>query len=39
MWGRWKVLIIHRLLVRQPRRFPDLEHATPQVTQKMLTSS
>ncbi|MFI1584479.1 winged helix-turn-helix transcriptional regulator [Embleya sp. NPDC020630] len=34
--GRWKLLIIHHLLVRRPRRFSDLERAIPQVTQKML---
>ncbi|GAA3369373.1 hypothetical protein GCM10017744_088800 [Streptomyces antimycoticus] len=34
--GRWKLLIIHHLLVREPRRFSDLERAIPQVTQKML---
>ncbi|MCI2417948.1 winged helix-turn-helix transcriptional regulator [Saccharopolyspora sp. K220] len=34
--GRWKLLIIHHLLVRQPRRFSDLERAIPRVTQKML---
>ncbi|WP_069868101.1 winged helix-turn-helix transcriptional regulator [Streptomyces malaysiensis] len=35
--GRWKLLIIHHLLVRQPRRFSDLERAIGQVTQKMLS--
>ncbi|SNX88575.1 HxlR family transcriptional regulator [Streptomyces sp. TLI_55] len=34
--GRWKLLIIHHLLIRQPRRFSDLERAIPEVTQKML---
>jgi DNA-binding HxlR family transcriptional regulator len=34
--GRWKLLIVHHLLVRQPRRFSDLERAIPRVTQKML---
>ncbi|MFF4733564.1 winged helix-turn-helix transcriptional regulator [Streptomyces mirabilis] len=34
--GRWKLLIIHHLLVRRPRRFSDLERAIPDVTQKML---
>ncbi|XVV39162.1 winged helix-turn-helix transcriptional regulator [Streptomyces sp. CA-100214] len=34
--GRWKLLIIHHLLVRRPRRFSDLERAIPEVTQKML---
>ncbi|MFF4260307.1 winged helix-turn-helix transcriptional regulator [Streptomyces sp. NPDC001663] len=34
--GRWKLLIIHHLLVRQPRRFSDLERAIGRVTQKML---
>ncbi|WP_020015027.1 winged helix-turn-helix transcriptional regulator [Promicromonospora sukumoe] len=34
--GRWKLLIIHHLLVSTPRRFSDLERAIPQVTQKML---
>ncbi|WP_406637606.1 winged helix-turn-helix transcriptional regulator [Amycolatopsis sp. WGS_07] len=34
--GRWKLLIIHHLLVRQPRRFSELERAIPRVTQKML---
>src|SRR5690242_1326529 len=34
--GRWKPLIIHHLLVREPRRFSDLERAISQVTQKML---
>lgn len=34
--GRWKLLIIHHLLVHQPRRFSSLERAIPQVTQKML---
>jgi DNA-binding HxlR family transcriptional regulator len=34
--GRWKLLIVHHLLVRQPRRFSDLERAIPKVTQKML---
>jgi DNA-binding HxlR family transcriptional regulator len=34
--GRWKLLIIHHLLVEQPRRFSELERATPGVTQKML---
>ncbi|MEB8338237.1 winged helix-turn-helix transcriptional regulator [Streptomyces endophyticus] len=34
--GRWKLLVIHHLLVSAPRRFSDLERAIPQVTQKML---
>jgi DNA-binding HxlR family transcriptional regulator len=34
--GRWKLLIIHHLLVSQPRRFSELERAIPRVTQKML---
>lgn len=34
--GRWKLLIIHHLLIRRPRRFSDLERAIPEVTQKML---
>jgi DNA-binding HxlR family transcriptional regulator len=34
--GRWKLLIIHHLLIKQPRRFSDLERAIPGVTQKML---
>lgn len=34
--GRWKLLIIHHLLVRSPRRFSDLERTIPDVTQKML---
>jgi DNA-binding HxlR family transcriptional regulator len=34
--GRWKLLILHHLLVRAPRRFSDLERAIPSVTQKML---
>jgi len=34
--GRWKLLIIHHLLVEQPRRFSELERAIPGVTQKML---
>lgn len=34
--GRWKLLIIHHLLVQEPRRFSDLERAIPAVTQKML---
>ncbi|SDO65414.1 winged helix-turn-helix transcriptional regulator [Actinacidiphila guanduensis] len=34
--GRWKLLIVHHLLVRQPRRFSELERAIPRVTQKML---
>ncbi|MEU9959812.1 helix-turn-helix domain-containing protein [Streptomyces sp. NPDC050982] len=34
--GRWKLLIIHHLLVRRPRRFSDLERVIPEVTQKML---
>jgi DNA-binding HxlR family transcriptional regulator len=34
--GRWKLLILHHLLVRAPRRFSDLERAIPEVTQKML---
>jgi DNA-binding HxlR family transcriptional regulator len=34
--GRWKLLILHHLFVRQPRRFSDLERAIPAVTQKML---
>jgi DNA-binding HxlR family transcriptional regulator len=34
--GRWKLLILHHLLVRAPRRFSDLERAIPAVTQKML---
>jgi DNA-binding HxlR family transcriptional regulator len=34
--GRWKLLILHHLLIRSPRRFSDLERAIPAVTQKML---
>jgi DNA-binding HxlR family transcriptional regulator len=34
--GRWKLLILHHLLVKRPRRFSDLERAIPGVTQKML---
>ncbi|MFJ2755161.1 winged helix-turn-helix transcriptional regulator [Nocardioides sp. NPDC087217] len=34
--GRWKLLIIHHLLIEEPRRFSDLERAIPAVTQKML---
>ncbi|QUQ63696.1 winged helix-turn-helix transcriptional regulator [Kutzneria sp. CA-103260] len=34
--GRWKLLILHHLLIRAPRRFSDLERAIPAVTQKML---
>ncbi|WP_203655392.1 winged helix-turn-helix transcriptional regulator [Actinocatenispora rupis] len=34
--GRWKLLILHHLLVREPRRFSELERAIPRVTQKML---
>ncbi|WP_413810652.1 winged helix-turn-helix transcriptional regulator [Streptomyces sp. OE57] len=34
--GRWKLLIVHHLLVRQPQRFSELERAIPRVTQKML---
>ncbi|GHJ41680.1 helix-turn-helix domain-containing protein [Streptomyces sp. TS71-3] len=34
--GRWKLLIVHHLLIRQPRRFSELERAIPRVTQKML---
>ncbi|WGL51420.1 winged helix-turn-helix transcriptional regulator [Nocardioides sp. BP30] len=34
--GRWKLLIIHHLLVAAPRRFSDLERAIPAVSQKML---
>ncbi|MGW5136203.1 winged helix-turn-helix transcriptional regulator [Streptomyces sp. NPDC004135] len=34
--GRWKLLIIHHLLVREPRRFSELERAIGQVSQKML---
>jgi len=34
--GRWKLLILHHLLVRSPRRFSDLERSIPAVTQKML---
>src|SRR5262245_52740493 len=34
--GRWKLLILHHLLMRRPRRFSDLERAIPKVTQKML---
>jgi DNA-binding HxlR family transcriptional regulator len=34
--GRWKLLILHHLLVRSPRRLSDLQRAIPAVTQKML---
>lgn len=34
--GRWKLLILHHLLVRRPQRFSELERAIPRVTQKML---
>jgi DNA-binding HxlR family transcriptional regulator len=34
--GRWKLLILHHLLIQAPRRFSDLERAIPAVTQKML---
>jgi DNA-binding HxlR family transcriptional regulator len=34
--GRWKLLILHHLLIKAPRRFSDLERAIPAVTQKML---
>jgi DNA-binding HxlR family transcriptional regulator len=34
--GRWKLLILHHLLVQAPRRFSDLERAIPAVSQKML---
>lgn len=34
--GRWKVLIIRELLLGV-RRFGELEHALPGITQKMLT--
>jgi DNA-binding HxlR family transcriptional regulator len=34
--GRWKLLILHHLLIKAPRRFSDLTRAIPGVTQKML---
>lgn len=34
--GRWKLLIVHHLFVRQPLRFSQLERAIRTVTQKML---
>jgi DNA-binding HxlR family transcriptional regulator len=34
--GRWKLLIIHHLFLRQPMRFSELERAILRVTQKML---
>jgi DNA-binding HxlR family transcriptional regulator len=34
--GRWKLLIVHRLFVRTPLRFFELERAIPWVIQKML---
>jgi DNA-binding HxlR family transcriptional regulator len=34
--GRWKLLIVHHLLIQAPRRFSELERAIPAVTQKML---
>jgi DNA-binding HxlR family transcriptional regulator len=34
--GRWKLLILHHLFVRAPRRFSDLHRAIPAVTEKML---
>ncbi|MFB7495825.1 winged helix-turn-helix transcriptional regulator [Streptomyces sp. NPDC056161] len=34
--GRWKLLIVHHLLVRHRLRFSELERAIPRVTQKML---
>jgi len=34
--GRWKLLILHHLLVEAPRRFSDLRRAIPAVSEKML---
>jgi DNA-binding HxlR family transcriptional regulator len=34
--GRWKLLIVHHLLIDAPRRFSNLHRAIPAVTQKML---
>jgi len=34
--GRWKLLIVHHLLIRSPQRFSELERAIPAATQKML---
>jgi len=34
--GRWKLLIIHHLLIRSPLRLSELQRAIPAVTQKML---
>jgi DNA-binding HxlR family transcriptional regulator len=34
--GRWKLMLLNHLFESQPRRFSDLERATPGISQKVL---